>query len=260
MRLDEKYNKMYEELLRDKENQKLEKMSLKKEMKALKKHMKDIINEKNTKTISNYSKVIDEDKNDVKEENSDREEVNHEKYNSQSELGLVKQSKTLSIAEQLDHMRRTLPELNVGDEVLAKWPDDGWYYKSLVKQNCGHYRYKIEDINKVSLEINREDIISEPDSDVINVLDPVVALHPSYSFSYAPGIVVKIANNLTVLVRFYDGLETIINLEEVFKIPLFKFEYDVDLIINLEKKLVGKTVIARNPFSYVYELGLLFKI
>ena len=70
-----------------------------------------------------------------------------------------------------------------------------------------------------------------------------------------PGIIIKIANNLSLLVRFYDGLEAIVNKEEVYKIPVFKFEYDVDIIVSLEKRWVGQTVIARNPYSFVYELG-----
>lgn len=47
---------------------------------------------------------------------------------------------------------------------LIRLVDDGWYYKSLVKQNVGGFKYKIEDMNKVTIEISREDVISESDA------------------------------------------------------------------------------------------------
>jgi hypothetical protein len=87
------------------------------------------------------------------------------------------------------------------------------------------------------------------------VYDTVIALHPNYSLCYAPGVILKIANNLSVLIRFYDGFESIINKEDVYKIPLVKFEYDCDNIMNLERRWIGETIVSRNPFTYVYELG-----
>ncbi len=244
---------MQQELLKQKENQKEEKLNLKKEIKSLKKHIKSLRNEK--KITTNYEQVLFvEQKIDETQNDTIREEDNS------SKVSFVKPNKPFSIHDELERMRTTLPELSIGEEVLAKWSDDGWYYRSLVKQSCGDFKYKIEDVNKVSLEVTREDIISESDSEnnVLETLDPVVALHPSYSFSYAPGIVIKIANNLSLLVRFYDGVEAIINKEEIYKIPLFKFEYDIDIIVNLEKRWIGQTVIARNPFNFVYEFGLFF--
>ena len=76
--------------------------------------------------------------------------------------------------------------------------------------------------------------------------------------NYAPGVVLKITNSANVLIRFYDGFESVVNKEDIYKIPLVKFEHDVDNITNLENRWIGQTVIARNPFTYVYELGLLF--
>ena len=37
--------------------------------------------------------------------------------------------------------------------------------------------------------------------------DAVVALHPSYTFSFAPGVVLKVETSDTLKVRFYDGAE-----------------------------------------------------
>jgi hypothetical protein len=237
---------MYEELRNAKNMQDDEKKNLRKEVKSLRKQIKKFM--ENKEKEPHYPKLLPE---------SDHQHVYIDKDITHNIENIIPKPKTLTIEEELEQMRVRLPELTVGEEVLGKWSDDGWYYRSLVKQNCGNYKYKIEDVNKVSLEINREDIISESDAEnnVLEVLSPVVALHPSYSFSYAPGIIIKIANNLSLLVRFYDGLEAIVNKEEVYKIPVFKFECDVDIIVSLEKRWVGQTVIGRNPYSFVYELG-----
>ena len=34
-----------------------------------------------------------------------------------------------------------------------------------------------------------------------------MALHPSYTFSFAPGVVLKVETSDTLKVRFYDGAE-----------------------------------------------------
>ena len=246
---------MYEELLKEKENQKQEKQNLQKEIKSLRKHIKRLMIENQT---SNKNVEIQTNAQPVEVVDFKHDEPPKFDTSSVSNQGsFLKPKKTLTLTEELENFRRRLPELTIGEEVMAKWSDDGWYYRSLVKQNCGNFKYKIEDVNKVLIEMSREDIISESDAEnnILEILDPVVALHPSYSFSYAPGIIIKIANNLSVLVRFYDGLEAIVNKEEVYKIPLFKFEYDVDIIVSLEKRWIGQTVIARNPYTIVYELG-----
>lgn len=86
--------------------------------------------------------------------------------------------------------------------------------------------------------------------------DPVVALHPQYSFSYAPGQVVKVSNDLTrMVIRFYDFVEDIVFREDVYKLDRLKFQMDVNAIIELEKRWVGQTVVARNNYTSVYELG-----
>ncbi|RMZ93526.1 hypothetical protein BpHYR1_048152, partial [Brachionus plicatilis] len=38
----------------------------------------------------------------------------------------------LTEKEKILKLRSELPEIKVGEEVLAKWPDDGWYYRSIV--------------------------------------------------------------------------------------------------------------------------------
>ena len=40
------------------------------------------------------------------------------------------------------------------------------------------------------------------------VKDTVIALHPDYSFSYAPAIVLEVESADVLRLRFYDGKET----------------------------------------------------
>lgn len=84
----------------------------------------------------------------------------------------------------------------------------------------------------------------------------MIALHPDYELSYAPGQVVKLGNDMTrVLVKFYDFVEQVVPRDQVYKLNKSKFQSDVNEIIILERELVGKTVVARNNLSHVYELG-----
>lgn len=84
----------------------------------------------------------------------------------------------------------------------------------------------------------------------------MIALHPQYEESYAPGEVVQVSNDMEkMMVRFYDFEEVIVLRRNAYKMSKMKFEHDVGMINQLEKEKVGKTVVARNTFSNVYELG-----
>lgn len=198
-----------------------------------------------------------EDLERKKEDERLRKEKEELEKNKEKDKKPVKKNIKGEIEKELLKMRQTLPELQTGEEVLATWPDDGWYYKSIVKRKLNEYKYEIEDINKQIEVVSREDIISESDMADLRFekFDTVVALHPNYNFSYAPGLVISVNNNLTLLIRFYDCTEELVAKEECYKIPSFKFENDVDKIVRLEKEWVGETVIARNNHTFVYELG-----
>ncbi len=85
--------------------------------------------------------------------------------------------------------------------------------------------------------------------------DAVIALHPSYSFSYAPGVVLEVGADLWTQVRFYDGAQANLPREEVYKIPGKKFETDVAYIVRCEDQWVGQPVVARNEESGYFQLG-----
>lgn len=85
----------------------------------------------------------------------------------------------------------------------------------------------------------------------------MVALHPDYSFSYAPGIVLKVYQNLEMKIRFYDGqvLEEKLPREEIYKLTQEKYEHDVNYIVQCETRWVGQAVVARDDRMGSYHLG-----
>lgn len=62
-------------------------------------------------------------------------------------------------SEKFLDMRKQLPVLRRGQRVLAKWPDDGWYYPSEIKDKVGECCYKVENNLKSIKLIYREDLI-----------------------------------------------------------------------------------------------------
>ena len=85
--------------------------------------------------------------------------------------------------------------------------------------------------------------------------DAIIGLHPNYAFSYAPAVVLDVSSDLSMNVRFYDGVEDSLPRDEAYKIPAEKFEVDVTYILQGEEQLVGQAVVARNDITGVYQLG-----
>ncbi len=83
----------------------------------------------------------------------------------------------------------------------------------------------------------------------------MVSLHPHYSFSYAPGVILSVDSDLWVQVRLYDGSQVRLPREEVYHLKQQKFERDVQYILMLEDQWVGKAVVYRNKDTGTYQLG-----
>ncbi|RNA04253.1 von Willebrand factor A domain-containing 3B, partial [Brachionus plicatilis] len=103
-----------------------------------------------------------------------------------------------------------------------------------------------------------EDLISgikSPSFD-LDIGDPVLATHPEYESSYAPGQVIDVSNDMkTYYVRFYDDEKANVSYNEIFKMHRIKFQFDINEILRLEKRWIGQKIIARNNNKRVYELG-----
>ena len=89
----------------------------------------------------------------------------------------------------------------------------------------------------------------------IQAKDAVVAMHPNYSFSYAPGVILEVSSDLWMNVRFYDGQEARLPRDEVYRLPVEKFEFDVAYILKCEERWVGQAVVARNDKTATFQLG-----
>eukprot|EP00794_Sanderia_malayensis_P007171 gene7171-7977_t len=159
--------------------------------------------------------------------------------------------------------------LKAGEEVLARWSDDGWYYRGTIKQDCGDSTYYVEDSVGYVERIVRQDIITDEDDadNVIKIGSPVVSLHPNYPYSYAPdklfdariilfqGVVLKKQSECLLTVRSFDGQEAVVTREEMYLLSHEKFERDCAYIDACEEGLVGQAIVARNNTDGMFYLG-----
>ncbi|XP_048244054.1 uncharacterized protein LOC124139603 [Haliotis rufescens] len=152
------------------------------------------------------------------------------------------------------------PTFYDGEQVLARWEDDKWYYKGRIarRYDVNNY-YCVKDSTSQCDVINWEDIIRATDHydavspdkrDRVRVLAP----HPVYYWSYAPGRVIEaIGQKLTV--RFYDNKLTNIEKWDVYPARnREKYLKDVEDIQQREKDWEGKEAVIRDE-SGVYRLG-----
>lgn len=95
---------------------------------------------------------------------------------------------------------------------------------------------------------------------ILQPKDAIIGMHPDYTFSYAPGVVIEVGSDLQTSVRFYDGTEHRLPREEVFRVPQDKFEYDVAYILKCEEQWVGQAVVARNDKTGLFQLGKLLEV
>lgn len=285
MKLDDKYQNMFDELINIRKKHSTLKTDLKSKFKLLRKDFEEWKVQEPPVLLPDPNKYVYVDgksssnrmrrskKSDKSVERTERLSeranetasitVNNEQYED-IDVNIIKEkpkpppTPVLTGDQKIIKLRMELPQLNVGEEVLAKWPDDGWYYRSIIKEYLGDYKYKVEDSLRDSEIVYREDLLSDinDSSLTFDVGDPVVALHPQYEFSYAPGQIIQISNDMNkILVRFYDYVESVVLREEVYKLARLKFQLDVNNITELEKRWIGQVVVARNNYSNVYELG-----
>uniref|UniRef100_A0A1I8JQU5 Tudor domain-containing protein n=1 Tax=Macrostomum lignano TaxID=282301 RepID=A0A1I8JQU5_9PLAT len=150
-------------------------------------------------------------------------------------------------------------ELKPGEEVLARWSDDGWYYRCIVvgpaapeeEEGEDGRRYVVEDGSGQSITVDRTQIIRESDDAGLTLeLFPNVtrwwpcirhirtATRPEFVVGHDSG-------TMWVTVRFYDGSEVRLPRQECYAIDAGQFEYSVEYIIHREKLWVDKAVVAR---------------
>lgn len=150
-----------------------------------------------------------------------------------------------------------IPNIPNGTKVLARLSEeanDGWFYRATIISSEGE-KYRVDSGDNM-LDIDETDIVKFQGSDIeLKVEHTVVAKHPNYQATYAPGVIVKISSDKVYLVRFYDGTEGIISKAEAHYVEPERFEKIVDFILNLEQRWIGETIVARDDHTGIYKLA-----
>lgn len=148
----------------------------------------------------------------------------------------------------------------IGQHVLARWPDDGWYYRALVIRPVGQMWYQVKDASEDVETIHAVDILIDLQDAQKPVLvgDTVTALHPEFSYSYAPGKITGIsADGFHFSVKFYDETEGFLPRHDVYHLAQAKHQQDVEYLRTRERAWVGEAVVARRDRDGVYVPGKL---
>nr|XP_033805407.1 von Willebrand factor A domain-containing protein 3B [Geotrypetes seraphini] len=144
-----------------------------------------------------------------------------------------------------------------GQVVLYRCPQNGWYHKGSVVQNCQDHTYFVQSNADEVERIWREDIITDiSDSNKdIKKEDSVIGLYPSQPDTYCPGIVLRVLPDLKLEVRYYDAVEALVPRDLVYLISPTNFEQDVNYILECEERWVGQPVVARDDETGMFHLA-----
>ena len=146
----------------------------------------------------------------------------------------------------------------INQHVLARWPDDGWYYRAIVVRPVGQLWYQVKDASQDVETIHVLDIIIDLQDaqKPMAVGDTVAALHPNYDYSYAPGRITGMAaDGFHFSVKLYDGAEAFLPRQDVYHLAQAKHQRDVEYLRTREKAWVGQAVLARRDKDGLYLPG-----
>ncbi|KAL5264641.1 hypothetical protein ACHWQZ_G005654 [Mnemiopsis leidyi] len=141
--------------------------------------------------------------------------------------------------------------------VLARWADEGWYFRGkiveptktgyLVEDNAGH----TEDIDHKHVLVDEQDVRKS-----LSAGCHVIALHPDYSFSYAPARITGTDDNWFFDLKFYDSSEAEVPREEMYYISAEQYHEDTKFIRDIEEALLGSFVVVRDNSDGLYRRGM----
>jgi len=172
--------------------------------------------------------------------------------------------KTKNLLEQLESKTSDLIQLQKvslkeGAPILLRLTDedsDGWFYRGTIVSSEGD-RYRVSMAGDRLVDVPESDIIKfQGSNQELKREDTVIAKHPNYQSTYAPGVVVKdMVNSSAYHIRFYDGTEGLLSKTEAHFVEHEKFENIVDYILKLEERWKGETIIARDDQTGIYRLA-----
>ena len=159
------------------------------------------------------------------------------------------------VVEEVEEEEEEDPLIN--EHVLARWPDDGWYYRGVVVRSLGGLWYVVADAGGDMETIHALDIIIDlhDGQRPLEVGESVACLHPCYDCSYAPGKVVGIDNGIHFSVQLYDKSQVLLPRHEVYHLALAKHQRDVEYLQQREAAWVGLAVVARRDRDGFYLPG-----
>jgi hypothetical protein len=198
--------------------------------------------------------VNDEEKHKEKDEEEKQEE--NEKHLDETDDNTLGEM-TVNVLED-----SALKEPDNGEQVLARWMDDGWYYRSYIVNMKDETHYLIKDANNDTEVCSRSDIITDSDEGfvVFNVGDAVIALHSSYPHSYAPGHVIGfMADGMNIIIELYDGTRGILPRHEIYSTTHEKYQTATEYIKMKEKSWIGKPVIAHRQTDHLFHPGVIIE-
>ena len=84
----------------------------------------------------------------------------------------------------------------------------------------------------------------------------MIAVHPSYVFSYAPAVVILVYTDRAT-VKFYDSTHETVSYSEMYKITQDMYDRSVEYIRKCEQKMVGSAAIVLNEQKGFYQISKL---
>jgi len=172
--------------------------------------------------------------------------------------------------------------LKIGDEVLAKKEESGFYFRGIVQNIRRHNDdviFEISDSKDHVKEILRSDVITDEDDAnyQLEIGDSVLARHPNQNEIFAPALVTAFSEDLDFNLIFSDKSTSslkrqevisfkslsyllLVNLLQIFVISHMKHQEILAYINRCKMKMLGETVVARNDKDGRFELAICKKI
>lgn len=165
LKLDKKYQKMYDEFSRLRKTHKSINENLTTEISKLKKELDDFKAREPQIIDLNLTELEQKLDRKIREANeTNKQLIVHVKDDTLVRASSSTPTKPVVVERKSStKLRKNLPELKSGEEALVRWSDDGWYYLSVIRENLGNSYYEIEDSLGQIIQVSREDIISRED-------------------------------------------------------------------------------------------------
>ncbi|XP_033631480.1 von Willebrand factor A domain-containing protein 3B-like isoform X2 [Asterias rubens] len=209
-------------------------------------------------TVQDGDSVENEDAQDIEEDVVEREEeIVSEEADDDDKLdndeGSLKEDEEEIEEDEVNLGRR----IDIGDEVIAQSPEDGWFYRGTVESKSEDSEYYVADSNNTLQKVSNKYILTDKDDGnrAIKAGNNVIALHPSQPYRYGPATVSKNLQDLWCQVEFYDEEVADIPREEMYFItPECHAEVKEAILVG-EDRWVGHAAVTRNDNDGVYYLA-----